>query len=79
MSIATPSSSVTSASKSSLDVLFQPLQLGAIALSFIMAGIFNTPFFSIMASALLPFAGYILVFTVVALGGFIGLRKANII
>lgn len=30
-------------------------------------------------AAVIPFAGYILVFTVVALGGFIGLRSANII
>lgn len=32
-----------------------------------------------MATAVIPFAGYILVFTGVALAGFIGLRSANII
>lgn len=32
-----------------------------------------------MAGAIVPFAGYILVFTVLALGGFITLRSANII
>ncbi|AFY40408.1 cytochrome b6-f complex subunit PetL [[Leptolyngbya] sp. PCC 7376] len=32
-----------------------------------------------MASAIIPFAGYILVFTGLALGGFLGLRAANII
>ncbi len=30
-------------------------------------------------AAVLPFAGYIIVFTGVALGGFLGLRAANII
>ena len=32
-----------------------------------------------MAGAIVPFAGYILVFTGVALTGFFGLRAANII
>ncbi|WP_201766553.1 hypothetical protein [Picosynechococcus sp. NKBG15041c] len=50
----------------------------AITLSFIMeSNVFDWNFNKM--AAVLPFAGYIIVFTGVALGGFLGLRAANII